>query len=164
MGWGCSSFWKWLWSHPQLLPLIPDWLPSAVESTSAMSLLNYVPIFIPSLQSLISLFLKNNKNIYLFYLADWVLVAACKIFDLHCSMWDLSCSMWDLVPWPGIEPRPPALGTRSQPLDHQGSVCNPLSLTWTYAVRAFTASNWPLCLHLPLSPQSISQELLELFS
>ena len=22
---------------------------------------------------------------------------------------DLSCSVWDLVPWPGIEPGPPAL-------------------------------------------------------
>ena len=25
----------------------------------------------------------------------------------------LSCSMWDLVPWPGIEPRLPALGAQS---------------------------------------------------
>ena len=24
----------------------------------------------------------------------------------------LSCSMWDLVPWPGIEPGPPALGAQ----------------------------------------------------
>ena len=30
-----------------------------------------------------------------------------------------TCSMWDLVPWPGIKPWPPALGTWS--LDHQGS-------------------------------------------
>ena len=29
--------------------------------------------------------------------------------------------MSHLVPWPGIQPRPPALGTWSQPLDHQGS-------------------------------------------
>ena len=27
-----------------------------------------------------------------------------------CGMWTLGCSMWDLAPWPGIEPRPPALG------------------------------------------------------
>ena len=33
----------------------------------------------------------------------------------------LSCSMWDLVPWPGIKPRPHALGIRSWPWDHQGS-------------------------------------------
>ena len=45
-------------------------------------------------------------NIY-FYLFTWlyqVLVLAFGIF---------SCSMWNLVPWPGIEPRPPALGARN---------------------------------------------------
>ena len=36
-----------------------------------------------------------------------VLVAICKIFG--CGMQTLSCSMWDLVPWPGVEPGPPAL-------------------------------------------------------
>ena len=30
-----------------------------------------------------------------------IFVAACRVF--------FSCSMWDLVPWPGIEPGPPAL-------------------------------------------------------
>ena len=48
--------------------------------------------------------------------------------DLHCSMF--SCGMrtlsvactWDLVPWPGIEPWAPCLGSaESYPLDHQGS-------------------------------------------
>ena len=39
------------------------------------------------------------------------------------GMWDLSyptrdgtglpCGMWDLVPWPGIQPRPPSLGAQS---------------------------------------------------
>ena len=34
-------------------------------------------------------------------------------FKLSCGMWDaFSCSIWDLVPWPRIEPKPPALGTR----------------------------------------------------
>ena len=28
-------------------------------------------------------------------------------------MWTLSCDTWDLVPWPGIEPRSPALGAWS---------------------------------------------------
>ena len=32
---------------------------------------------------------------------------------LSCSMQTLSCSIWDLVPWPGIEPGPPALGAWS---------------------------------------------------
>ena len=39
------------------------------------------------------------------------LVAACRL--LSCGMWTLSCSMWDLVPQPGIEPGPPALGAQS---------------------------------------------------
>ena len=46
---------------------------------------------------------------------------SCGTWDLHCGMRDLlvvacelfSCSMWDLVPWPGIEPGPPALGAWS---------------------------------------------------
>ena len=53
------------------------------------------------------------KNIY-FYLFIWphqVSVEAHGIFS--CGMQTLSCGMWDLVPWPGIEPRPPALGVQS---------------------------------------------------
>ena len=38
----------------------------------------------------------------------WVLVVACRVFN--CGMQTLSYSMWNLVPWPGIKPRPPALG------------------------------------------------------
>ena len=33
----------------------------------------------------------------------------------------LRCGAWDLMPPPGIKPRPPALGTESEPLDDQGS-------------------------------------------
>ena len=32
---------------------------------------------------------------------------------IYLAMLGLSCSMWDLVSWPGIEPRPPALGVWS---------------------------------------------------
>ena len=35
-------------------------------------------------------------------------LAACRTFTY--GMKTLSCGMWDLVPWPKIEPRPPALG------------------------------------------------------
>ena len=45
--------------------------------------------------------------------------AACGIFN--CSLHTLSCGVWDLVPWPRIEPMPPALGAWTQPLDHQGN-------------------------------------------
>ena len=51
---------------------------------------------------------------FLFYLVifwlHWALVAA------YSSLWhegSFSCSMWDLVPWPGIEPWPLALGAQS---------------------------------------------------
>ena len=41
---------------------------------------------------------------YLFILLHQLFVVAHGIF---------SCGMWDLVPWPGIEPRPPALGVQT---------------------------------------------------
>ena len=50
----------------------------------------------------------------------WVLVVARGILDLRaargifsCSQQTLSCGLWGLVPWLGIEPTPPALGTQS---------------------------------------------------
>ena len=39
---------------------------------------------------------------YLFILCIWL-----------CAIFSLRCGMWDLVPWPGIQPRPPALGVQS---------------------------------------------------
>ena len=35
----------------------------------------------------------------------------------YLTMLGLSCSVWDLVPWPGNEPGPPALG--AQRLSHR---------------------------------------------
>ena len=40
-----------------------------------------------------------------------IFAVACGIFS--SNMRTLSCDIWDPVPWPGIEPRTPALGTRS---------------------------------------------------
>ena len=80
---------------------------------------------------------------FFFLLFIWlrkVLVAACRIFS--CSMWTLSCGMWDLVPKPGIQPRPPALGVGKQPLDCQGS---PTQICFEYYFLL------PFC-HLPNRP------------
>ena len=33
--------------------------------------------------------------------------------SVNCSTWDLNSSMWDLVPWSGMEHRPPRLGMQS---------------------------------------------------
>ena len=53
-------------------------------------------------------------KIYHFKIFVWlhlVFITARRIFS--CGVWTLSCSMQDLVPWPRIEPRPPALGAQS---------------------------------------------------
>ena len=44
-------------------------------------------------------------------------------------------SMWDLVPWPGIEPRPPALGTQS--LSHWTTREGLGTLSYTHDPRAW---------------------------
>ena len=49
-------------------------------------------------------FLKKFFNLFKFIWLSQILVAAVGIF---------SFGMWDLVPQPGIEPGPPALGTQS---------------------------------------------------
>ena len=48
-------------------------------------------------------------NIY-FYLIAVPGLSSSTQDRFSCSIWTLSCSMWDLVPWPGMEPRAPALG------------------------------------------------------
>ena len=50
-------------------------------------------------------------TLFFFFLAAPGL--SCSTWDFQCGMWTFSCSMWDLVPWPGIKPRPPALGAQS---------------------------------------------------
>ena len=51
-----------------------------------------------------------------FHVSVWlcqVLVVAYQIFCLRYGIWPLRYGMWDLVPCPGMEPRPTALGVRS---------------------------------------------------
>ena len=70
-------------------------------------------------------FFSFNSSWFIYLFGCTGLSCGTGIFDLHCSMQDLSvascgnfscsmqtlsCSMWALVPWLGIEPRPPALG------------------------------------------------------
>ena len=88
-------------------------------------LLLALSLVVPTL-SLISFFFKKIFSIYLLsiyiaiiYLDIWlcrVLVAAhgnfvavCGILVAACGI--VSCGMWDLVPWPGIEPRAPCIGS-----------------------------------------------------
>ena len=60
-----------------------------------------------------------------------IFLGACGIFFVatrgifSCGMWTLSAGTWNLVPWPGIEPRPLALGAKSlSHWTHHGSPPN----------------------------------------
>ena len=44
-----------------------------------------------------------------------------KLLFIYLAAPGLRWGMWDLVSWPGIEPRPPALGARPYPVDYQES-------------------------------------------
>ena len=43
---------------------------------------------------------------------QWIKCTFKKNYYFSLTVLSLSCSMWDLVPWPGIEPGPPALEHR----------------------------------------------------
>ena len=51
------------------------------------------------------------SRLFFFFLA--ALGLSCSMGIFNCSMPTLSWGMWELVPWPGIEPRSPALGAWS---------------------------------------------------
>ena len=56
-------------------------------------------------------------NSFLLFLAFFFI----HILLIYLAALGLSCGMWDLVPWQGIKPGTPALGTWNlRPLEHQG--------------------------------------------
>ena len=74
---------------------------------------SWVVLFIASFPFFLISFLK-----YLFIWLCQVLASAFRLF--HCVMWILSFGMWDLVPLPGTEPRPLALGAWILATEPQG--------------------------------------------
>ena len=97
---------------------------------------------------LIYLFIHFNcAGSELWYIGSLIFFVACKL---------LVVAMWDLVPWPGIQPGPPALGTQSlSPLDQQGNptfqllILPGLSLVRDIAMRStFSPSTTPF-FHFP---------------
>ena len=87
-------------------------------------------------------FVKLKK--YLFILLHQVLGATCGIF---------SCGMWDLVPWPGIEHRPPALGVwnLSHWITRGSQFCPKLSFLAEVALNTGTRRGFTLWLDLAFS-------------
>ena len=76
-----------------------------------------------------------NDTVTYFWFCQ-VLITACGIFS--CVMGSLGCSRWDLVPWPGIKPGPPALGTWSlSPWTTREAL---MLSVWLYSFRGFLMS------------------------
>ena len=71
-----------------------------------------------------------------------------KKYFIYLTAAGLSCGLWDLVPWPGIEPVPPALGAwspshwiaREVPLKHFLIFCP------VVAYGGLSSTRWPLTL------------------
>ena len=55
----------------------------------------------------VSFFFYHLSYLFIFIWLHRLFIRACSIFCF--AMQILNCSMWTLVPWPGIEPGPPAL-------------------------------------------------------
>ena len=103
---------------------------------------------------------QKNISSQLFFFSIWlyrVWVVACRMCS--CGMQTLSCGMWDLVSWPGIKPRPPALGGQS--LSHWTTSEIPVPRFWSWNQEPSQAlsdlSHLPsFPLHLRASPKHIN--------
>ena len=108
------SMFSFLLALPQLLSNHPgkwrnllDWFMSLCKYLYSSSIYRSAQFF--------------QNNCYFDYLAVLGFNHACGNFDLPCApegsficgIWTLSYRIWDLVPWPVIQPRPPALGAWS---------------------------------------------------
>ena len=123
----------------------------------------------PEIQSnrtcLLSLNTFSSFSIFLKYVFIYLVVldSSCSSQDLwsslpcleafSCGMWTPSHGMWELVPWPGIEPRPPALGARR--ISHPPGLPHHLSFLIPVApsTQEISLGTWALfLLWIPLTP------------
>ena len=70
----------------------------------------------------------SPKTLFLFFF-EILFIWLCQILVGNTYDFYLHWSMWDLVPWKGIEFRPPALGAQAWPLDHQRSPSIPFDIS-----------------------------------
>ena len=69
-------------------------------------------------------------NVCLFLIGLFLFIWLCQVLVLEHGIFNLHCDMWDLVPWPGVEPRSPALGALS--LSHWPPGESPVSLMFIF--------------------------------
>ena len=109
----------------ELSPLDRQGIPSLTLNNQGLSY-HFTPAFTVYYCSFLGSF-PACPNLFIFIWLLQVSIIANRIF---------SCSMWDPVPWPGIKPRPPALGAWGlSHLDHQGS-----PLSWALIVALWSVS------------------------
>ena len=117
---GFSSSHVWMWE----LDYKESWAPKnwcfwnvVLEKTLFFLLLFYF-IFKLYIIVLVLPNIKMNPSQVYMCSPSWTLLPPPSPYHpsalgLRCGMWTLSCSTWDLVLWPGIKPRPPALGVQN---------------------------------------------------
>ena len=116
-------------------------------------------------QSWLANFLKKFSTFILKILFIYLTVPSLswgmQVFYLCCGIQTLSFGMWDLVPWPGIEPGPPALGVKS--LSHWTTrevpqlLCVCVCVCLFSCVRLFVTP-WTVACQAPLSMAFFRQE------
>ena len=77
----------------------------------------------------------SSSSMFFFLIYFYFFIWLCQVLVVAC---ELSCSMWNLVPWPGIEPRPPALGAQS---------LGPTGPPGKSLIYGFNKKNWMAQLH-----------------
>ena len=106
MGLLSLRFWVYTLGHWELTTWLLSWNPlsSSYQRWEANTGFHFIT-WVAGTYSHFLVFI-----IFIYWLCQ-VSVAAHGIFS--CGIQTLGCGMWDLVPWPGIEPRLPALGVQS---------------------------------------------------
>ena len=106
MGLLSLRFWVYTLGHWELTTWLLSWNPlsSSYQRWEANTGFHFIT-WVAGTYSHFLVFI-----IFIYWLCQ-VSGAAHGIFS--CGIQTLGCGMWDLVPWPGIEPGPPALGARS---------------------------------------------------
>ena len=68
---------------------------------------------------------------FLFLKKKFISFVCLALPGLSCRTWDLWCGLWVLAPWPGLEPRPPAMRARGLSRWAAREVPNEPFLDWT---------------------------------
>ena len=98
-------------SWTSLPPPTPSHPSRLSQSTGLSSLHHTANSYWLSVLRMVMYMFSYKSRVALFILKTYLLIWLCQVLVAVCGIF--SCGTWDLVPWPGIEPGPAALGTQS---------------------------------------------------